>query len=62
LGLGLLPQGELALGLLVATVSFFPSTTGVLEAVVAALVVNNLIGGWWTRRRLFDADPGETAS
>ncbi len=52
LGLGLLPQGELALGLLAAIVSFFPKTTGILEAVVAAIVVNNLIGGWWLRRRL----------
>jgi hypothetical protein len=52
LGCGLLPQGELALGLLVAIVSFFPNTSGVLEAVVAAIVVNNVIGGWWMRRRL----------
>jgi hypothetical protein len=55
-GLGLLPQGELALGLLVAIISFFPDTTGVLEAVVAAVIVNNVIGGWWIRRRLV---PGE---
>ncbi len=54
LGLGLLPQGELALGLLVAIVSFFPSPAGVLEAVVVAMIVNNLIGGWWMRRRLVD--------
>jgi hypothetical protein len=52
LGLGLLPQGELAIGLLVALVSFFPTTTGVLEAVVAAIIVNNLLGRWWTRREL----------
>jgi len=56
LGFGLLPQGELALGLLVAIVSFFPETAGILEAVVAAIVVNNLIGGWWLRRRLAGAD------
>jgi hypothetical protein len=56
LGLGLLPQGELALGLLVAIVSFFPNTAGILEAVVAAIVVNNLVGGWWLRRRLAPAD------
>jgi hypothetical protein len=55
LGFGLLPQGELALGLLVAIVSFFPDTTGVLEAVVAAIVVNNVIGGWWMRRQLVTA-------
>ena len=52
LGLGLLPQGELALGLLVAIVSIFPDTDGVLEAVVAAIIVNNLVGGWWMRQRL----------
>jgi hypothetical protein len=51
-GFGLLPLGELALGLLVAIISFFPDTAGVLEAVVAAIIVNNLIGGWWIRRRL----------
>lgn len=60
LGLGLLPQGELALGLLVAIVSFFPDIAGVLEAVVAAIIVNNLIGGWWIRRRL-DPQPHEEA-
>lgn len=52
IGLGLLPQGELALGLLVAIVSFFPDTTGVLEAVVAAIIINDLAGGWWMRRQL----------
>jgi hypothetical protein len=53
LGWGLLPQGELALGLTIATVSFFPDSGGVLEAVVAAMVLNNLAGHWWMRRRLF---------
>lgn len=53
LGFGLLSQGELALGLLVAIVSFFPESEGVLEAVVAAILVNNLFAGWWMRRRLF---------
>jgi hypothetical protein len=57
-GLGLLPQGELALGLLVAIISFFPDTTGVLEAVVAAVIVNNVIGGWWIRRRLVAGELG----
>jgi hypothetical protein len=52
LGLGLLPQGELALGLLVAIVVFFPETGGILEAVVASIIVNNLIGGWWLRHQL----------
>jgi hypothetical protein len=52
LGFGFLPQGELALGLLVALVVFFGETGGILEAVVAAIVVNNLIGGWWMRHQL----------
>jgi hypothetical protein len=52
LGFGLLPQGELTLGLLVATVVFFPETNGVLEAVVAAIIVNNIAGRWWMRRQL----------
>jgi hypothetical protein len=52
LGCGLLPQGELALGLLVAIFSSFSPQPGVFEAVLAALVVNNLVGGWWMRRRL----------
>lgn len=54
-GWGLVPQGELALGLTVAVVSFFPVTGGVLEAVVAAVLVNNIAGGWWMRSRLFAA-------
>ena len=62
LGFGLLPQGELALGLLVAIVSFFPGPTGVLEAVVAAIVVNNLIGGWWMRRHLVGITLAEARS
>ena len=57
-GWGLVPQGELALGLTVAVVGFFPATEGVLEAVVAAVLVSNLVGGWWMRRRLF-AQSGE---
>jgi hypothetical protein len=52
LGVGLVPQGELALGLLVATVSFFPEHRGVLEAVVAAILVNNGVSGLWMRRHL----------
>jgi hypothetical protein len=53
LGIGLLPQGELALGLLVAGVTFFSGTEGVLEGVVAAIVLNNVIGQLWMRKRLF---------
>lgn len=60
LGWGLLPQGELALGLLVAIVSFFPNTEGVLEAVVAALVINNIAGGSWMRRRVFGTERERT--
>jgi hypothetical protein len=52
LGFGLLPQGELALGLLVAIISFFPQCEGILEAVVAAIIVNNLIAAWWMRWKL----------
>jgi hypothetical protein len=55
LGFGLLPQGELALGLLVAMVSFFPETGGVLEAVVVAIICNNLIAVAWMRRTLVTA-------
>lgn len=62
LGFGFLPQGELALGLLVAIVSFFPGTDGVLEAVVAAIVVNNLLGGWWMRRALAAPPSGAAPS
>jgi hypothetical protein len=59
-GCGLLPQGELSLGLTVAIVSFFPATEGVLEAVVAAMLLNNLVGGWWMRRRLFAPPDGSS--
>jgi hypothetical protein len=52
LGFGLVPQGELALGLLVAIVSFPAEHRGILEAVVAAILVNNVVGGLWMRRRL----------
>jgi len=57
-GWGLVPQGELALGLTVAVVGFFPGVEGVLEAVVAAMLTGNLAGGLWMRRRLF-APSGE---
>jgi hypothetical protein len=52
LGLGLLPQGELALGLLVALVGFSMGSEGVLEAVVAAMVIHQLVGRWWMGRHL----------
>jgi len=52
LGLGMLPQGELALGLLVALVGLTAGTEGVLEAVVAAMVVHQLAGRLWMARHL----------
>jgi len=53
LGLGLLPQGELALGLVVALVGFVGASDGVLEAVVSAIALHQLAGQWWMRHRLF---------
>jgi len=57
LGLGLLPQGELALGLTVALVGFMAGTEGVLEAVVAAIALHQIVGQAWIRTVLFV--PGE---
>jgi hypothetical protein len=51
IGCGLLSQGELAIGLLVAMIGA-TELAGVLEAVVAAMVVNQLAGQWWLRRHL----------
>ena len=55
LGLGLLPQGELALGLLVALLGTGVESLGVLEAVVAAMIVNQIAGRLWLSRHLFAA-------
>jgi len=55
LGLGLLPQGELALGLLVALLGTAIESRGVLEGVVAAMLINQLAGRLWLARRLFSA-------
>jgi hypothetical protein len=52
LGFGLLPQGELALGLLVALVGFSTGAEGVLEAVVGAMVLHQIVGRWWLGRYL----------
>jgi hypothetical protein len=54
LGLGLLTQGPLAIGLVVALVRTGAggSMSGVLEAVVAANVVNHTITALWARRVL----------
>jgi hypothetical protein len=63
LGLGLLPQGELALGLLVALLGTAIESSGVLEGVVAAMLINQLAGRLWLTRRLFSAtDHGEPAA
>lgn len=50
---GLLPPGELALGLVVALVVTLQPEPGVLAGAVAALVVNHLLARLWTRRVLF---------
>jgi hypothetical protein len=58
LGCGLLPQGELALGLLAALEAGPLGAPGVLEAVVVGMVVNHAVGDWWMRRRLFGTGGG----
>jgi len=58
IGLGLLPQGELALGLLVALTRWIPPSSGLFAAVVVALVVNQVAGRWWLARRLFPVASG----
>ncbi len=52
LGLGFLPMGPLAVGLLVAGVERGVVGPGQLEAAVAAVVCNHLAGRWWAGRRL----------
>ncbi|MCG6963536.1 MAG: hypothetical protein LJE95_09750 [Acidobacteria bacterium] len=60
LGAGLLPQGPLALAILVASVAQGQTTPAVGEAVFAAMLVNHLLGWLWTRRILFgEAGPSE---
>ncbi len=58
LGAGLLPQGELALGILVALLGTAIDTSGVLEAAVTAIVATQIVGQLWLRRRLFGAGGG----
>lgn len=53
LGLGLLTQGELAVGILVALTGTTIQAPGLLEAVVAAIALNQLAGRWWLRHWLF---------
>ena len=52
LGLGLLTQGPLAIGLVVALVRFAPALNGVLEAVVVANVVNHVVAAAWIQKLL----------
>lgn len=51
-GLGWLPQGPLAMGLLLAAVGVLPGAEGVLEAGIAAVIVNHLVGQAWAKRTL----------
>lgn len=53
LGAGLLPQGPLALAILVAAVAHGQTGPAVGEAVLAATLINHLLGWLWTRRILF---------
>jgi hypothetical protein len=55
IGMGLLPQGELALGVLVALIGTLGAEKGVLEAVVMGMIVNQVLGQWWMRHHLFEA-------
>jgi hypothetical protein len=50
-GCGLLPQGELAVGLLVAMIGII-ELQGLFEAAIAAMIVNQVAGQWWLRRYL----------
>ncbi len=59
LGLGLLTQGPLAIGLVVALVRTADGLDGVLEAVVAANVVNHAIAALWARRALLQPTAGK---
>ncbi len=52
IGLGLLPQGPVAVGVLAGFLSHRPLPPGVLSAVLLGLVVNELAGHVWSRRTL----------
>ncbi len=54
-GLGLLPQGPVAMGILVGALTVAPLPPGVLTAVLAGLALNELAGHAWTRRTLVSA-------
>ncbi len=51
-GLGWLPQGPLAMGMLLAVVEVLPGANGVLEAGIGAVIVNHLVGRAWAKRKL----------
>ena len=53
LGLGLLPQGPLALAILVAAAVTGSVGRGFAEAAFAAFLANHIVGWIWTRRALF---------
>ena len=52
-GAGLLPEGPLALAFLMSSIQMGHGTPSLAGGVFAALVVNHLAGGMWTRRVLF---------
>jgi len=63
-GAGLLPQGPLALAFLMSSIQMGHGTPALAGGIFAALVVNHLAGGLWTRRVLFGtaAHDGEEPS
>lgn len=61
LGLGLLPQGPLALAILVAAAVAGNAGRGLAEAAFVAFLVNHAAGWVWTRAALFSGN-GRTQS
>ena len=57
-GFGWLPQGPLAMGLLLAVAELLPDSAGLLEAGVTAIVLNHLGGHLWATRRLAVGEDG----
>ena len=53
LGIGLVGQGPLALGIAVALAGILSHSPGMLEATAAAIVVNQVVAEAWLRRSLF---------
>jgi hypothetical protein len=56
LGTGWLTQGALALGLTVALLGVFEGHHGVLEAIAAAMIVNQIVAQLFARRLFFTTD------